>query len=132
MKVTFKSVEEPQEGVAVVVIFENNTYSLEAEELDKKMGGLIQRALKATDFKGKKGQSLSLMTPAGTSFDRLVILGLGDADECSERNVTESGSALAVELLKMMLQWKHILKKLCFFRKIKKKSKMKKNNKLII
>ena len=101
MKVTFKAVEEPQEGVAVVVVFENNTYSLAAEELDKKMGGLIQRALKATDFKGKKGQCLSLMTPAGTSFDRLVILGLGDADECSERNVTESGSALALELLKM-------------------------------
>ena len=65
MKVTFKSVEEPQEGVAVVVIFENNTYSLEAEELDKKMGGLIQRALKATDFKG-------LFLLDGVKFQKII------------------------------------------------------------
>jgi leucyl aminopeptidase len=113
MQVTFKSLDKsldkpleipqggPQEGVAVVALFEHNILTPGATLLDEKTEGFLQRALLASNFKGKKGQSLSLMAPVHTSFDRIVVLGLGAMDDCSERNVTESGSALAVELLKM-------------------------------
>jgi leucyl aminopeptidase len=101
MEVTFKSLETPQEGVAVVVLFEDKDLTPAAKVLDEKTEGFLHRALTASNFKGKKGQCLSLMAPHHTSFDRVIVLGLGPIDDCSEHSVTESGSALAVELLKM-------------------------------
>lgn len=101
MEVTFKSAEYSTEGVAVVGLFEDNNFTPAAQVLDKKTGGAITRALEASDFKGKKGQCLTLIAPCNTKFDRLILLGLGKLDECSEQSVTEAGSSLAVELLRM-------------------------------
>ena len=101
MEVTFKSGESPNEGVAVVCLFEDNQHTPASKELDKKTGGAITRALDVSDFKGKKGQKLSLIGPPGTKLDRLILLGLGSMDDCSEKVATECGSALTVELLQM-------------------------------
>ncbi len=101
MQVTFKSLEVPQEGTAVVVLFENGVLTPGATSLDEKTKGFLARALITSGFKGKKGQCLSVMAPCHTSFERIIVLGLGSLDDCNERVATESGSALAVELLKM-------------------------------
>lgn len=105
MQVTFespsKSTEIPEGSSIVALLFEGNTYTPAVKNLDTMMQGGIERAIKSSDFSGKKGQVLSLVAPAHMSVNRVVLLGLGEIDNCSAQIVTESGASLAVELLKM-------------------------------
>jgi leucyl aminopeptidase len=109
MQVTFKSSGIPENGTVVLAFFEGGAETPAVKALDKTMKGGIEKALKSSNFTGKKGETLSLIAPAHTSFDRVVLLGLGALDDCSTRVVTECGGALAVELLKLSCQTVTIL-----------------------
>lgn len=80
MQVTFKPLvpnfsEIPEGGVLVVPSFEKDSLDFFLEKLDEKARENIQHALKVSNFKGKKGQSLSLTAPQYTCFDRIIFFG---------------------------------------------------------
>lgn len=53
----------------------------EAAALDKALGGLISRLIKAGDFEGKAGQTALLYPEAPVRAKRLVLVGLGKREE---------------------------------------------------
>ncbi len=61
---------------------------------DKSTEGLINELISSDDFKGKKGETLTLHRPTGLSTDRLILIGLG-SDELSESSYIAAVTAAA-------------------------------------
>ncbi|UCH74304.1 MAG: leucyl aminopeptidase [Rhodospirillales bacterium] len=76
MKISFAEPALPDKGAVVVLVADGRKLSPAARELDKKTGGAVARAIKASRFEGKKGQFLELVAPAGTGLDRALLAGV--------------------------------------------------------
>ena len=76
MKITFTKPGLPATGVVVVSANvgagAGSKLSASAVKLDKKSGGALSRAIRASHFEGKSGQSLNVMAPAGTKLDEVM------------------------------------------------------------
>ncbi|RVU38484.1 leucyl aminopeptidase [Hwanghaeella grinnelliae] len=77
MKISFAEKASPKSGAVVVGVEEGKKLTPSAQELEKASGGALSRAMKASSFTGKKGQSLQIAAPANVAADRIVLVGLG-------------------------------------------------------
>ncbi|MGG7567992.1 leucyl aminopeptidase [Rhodovulum sp. DZ06] len=81
----------------VVVLAEGPaTLGAGAEAADAATGGALSRAIAAEDWKGKPGDALRLLAPAGLAADALILVGLGEAPE--EESARKAGGAVAAAL----------------------------------
>jgi len=76
MKIAFAEPALPDKGAVVVLVAAGRKLSPAAKELDRKSQGAVGRAIKASRFEGKKGQSLEIVAPAGTTLDRAILAGI--------------------------------------------------------
>ena len=83
MKISFAEPALPAKGAVVVLVEEGKKLSPAAKDLDKQTKGAVKRAIAASKFVGKKGQSLEIMAPAGGSLDRVLLAGTGKAQKRS-------------------------------------------------
>jgi len=77
MRLTFATPDLKRAGAFVVFATDGAKLSASAEKLDKASGGALSRALKNSKFKGKKGQTLSVLGPVGLKASRILLLGVG-------------------------------------------------------
>ncbi len=77
MKISFAEPALPAKGAVVVLVADGKKLSPAAKDLDKQTKGAVKRAIGASKFTGKKGQSLEIMAPAGGSLDRVLLAGTG-------------------------------------------------------
>jgi len=94
MKISFAQPGVPGTGIAVVSATSGGKLSASAEKLDKKTEGAIKRAIRASRFKGDKGQSLNIMAPAGTRLDRIMLVGLGKASDITDLDMQRLGGRI--------------------------------------
>jgi leucyl aminopeptidase len=94
MKISFAKPGLPATGIVVVTASAGGKLSTSAIKLDKKAGGALTRAIKASRFEGKKGQSLNVMAPAGTKLDRVMLVGLGKAADITDLEVQKLGGRI--------------------------------------
>ena len=94
MKISFAKPGLPGTGVVVVSANAGGKLSASAAKLDKKAGGALTRAIRASRFEGKKGQLLNVMAPAGTKLDRVMIVGLGKASEITDLEMQNLGGRI--------------------------------------
>ena len=94
MKISFAKPGLPTAGTVVVGVLAKSTLTKSAEALDRKTGGAIRRAIKASRFEGNKGQSLSLLAPVGTKLDRILLVGLGKTSEITETEMENLGGKI--------------------------------------
>jgi leucyl aminopeptidase len=102
MKIEFiasQSVTEAPEALAVLAM-EDGALSSAAQDLDNATGGAVRRAIAASRFKGKTGQTLDLLAPSGMKAGRALIVGAGAASELSADGA-ESFAAQAYQSLKL-------------------------------
>ena len=97
MKISFVKPALPAAGTVVVGVLAKGVLTKSAQALDGKTGGAIKRAIKASRFEGNKGQSLSLLAPAGTRLDRILLVGLGKPDEISVAEMENLGGRIYAE-----------------------------------
>ncbi len=97
MKVSFVKHGLPASGTVVVGVLAKSTLTKAAQALDRKTGGAIRRAIRASRFEGNKGQSLSLLAPAGTKLDRILLVGFGKPDEITETEMENLGGRIYAE-----------------------------------
>ncbi len=97
MKISFVKPGLPATGTVVVGVLAKGTLTKSAAALDRQTGGAIKRALKAGRFEGNKGQSLSLVAPAGTRLDRILLVGLGKPDEIAVTEMENLGGRIYAE-----------------------------------
>lgn len=94
MKISFAKPGLPATGIVVVTANAGGKLSASATKLDKKSGGVLTRAIKASRFEGKKAQSLNVMVPAGTKLDRVMIVGLGKAADITDLEMQKVGGRI--------------------------------------
>ena len=80
MQINFSKLEASDEGVLVVGVAENQDLAGLAQQLDKKAKGAISKALATMRFTGGKGQLVEVLSPAGSELDRLLVVGMGNAE----------------------------------------------------
>ena len=86
----------PKAGALALLVAEEAPLAGMGAALDAAMGGGLARALAAAEFKGRKGQSLTLWAPQ-EGITRLVVLGLGKGEGIK---ADEVGGALVPLLAK--------------------------------
>ena len=94
MKVTFSAPGLPGEGTVVVGVLEDRVLTPSARALNETLGGLLERAMGASRFQGKKDQILSLVAPGNGRLDRVVLLGLGKGAELNEVRMQAAGGKI--------------------------------------
>ena len=90
-KIAFISPRAKPTGTVVVLAGEGGALGPRALQLG--IADLVERAAKAADFKGKAKAKLDLIAPAGTGFDRLIVVGVGKAGDLKQRDWTDLGGA---------------------------------------
>jgi leucyl aminopeptidase len=96
LDIAFAKAALPKSGVLAIPLAEGAPLSGLAAALDETLEGALTRAMEAASFAGKKGQSASLLAPAG--FKRILLLGLGK--EPTPRQAEELGGAAQNALVK--------------------------------
>ncbi len=91
MIITFSSSAQPEAGPLVVGATGDGKLLPAARRVDRETGGALSRAIEASRFKGEKAQSLTLLAPAGIKASRVVVMGLGKAEEFNELAAQELG-----------------------------------------
>ncbi len=97
MKIAFAEPTRYASGNVAVMVAENRKLLPTAAALDKQTRGALKRAMNASRFTGKKGQSLSIMAPAGTRIDRITLIGVGKAGDLDELAAEAIGGSAVVD-----------------------------------
>ncbi len=77
----------------IVGVFERGAQPVATAAVDTAAKGLIGRLLKQGDFVGKAGSTLVVRHPEGIKAARLVLVGLGNADELTHKGWAQANRA---------------------------------------
>ncbi|HVP83525.1 MAG TPA: leucyl aminopeptidase [Rhizomicrobium sp.] len=83
MQLSFAAPAVETSGVWVVGALAGGGLTHAAQRADKAAGGVLTRALKTSRFKGKPNEILEVIAPDGLKATRLLLVGLGKAEEFS-------------------------------------------------
>jgi leucyl aminopeptidase len=81
MQLSFAAPRASTPGAWVVGALADGVLTQAALRADKAAGGVLSRALKASRFKGKPNEILEIIAPPGIEANRLLLVGLGKANE---------------------------------------------------
>ncbi len=95
MEISFDRLRSFGEGALAVGVLDGGKLTDPAASVDDATGGVVSRALAAGRFRGQTGHSLELLVPAGIKPTRVVLLGLGKAEDFT----TAAAERLAASLV---------------------------------
>jgi leucyl aminopeptidase len=99
MKISFTAATLPINGTAILPVAAGGKLGELGQKLNKKTGGALDRAMQAADFTGKSESSLTLLAPAKTRLERVILLGIGDPKELTAKQAQILGSSAAAAAL---------------------------------
>lgn len=100
VKISFIPPALPVQGAVALTVAAEGKLGSAGAKLDKKLGGVIRKAISASgSFTGKKGQLLTIVTPAKTRLTKLVLVGIGKPADAKDITFQHAGGAAAVALL---------------------------------
>ena len=95
LKTTFETSLSAKAKADVSVCFmTEGGMTASAKKLDKKCKGALARAIKAEDFKGKKGESVKISGVSGLSTAHVFVMGLGAAEKLTAEGFEKLGSQI--------------------------------------
>jgi len=99
MKIAFSKPALPTEGAVVATVADGGVFGPSAHRLDEASGGALSRAVAASRFEGKKGQTLTVLAPSGLDCSRVLLVGLGKPGEFDALAAEAFGGSTAAALL---------------------------------
>ena len=93
LEIAFTQDVMPKKGALVLFATEGEAPAL-LSEADAATGGAVTRAIAAAEWKGKAGQTATILAPAG-GLSRIVLVGLGKADLTAHAAEEAGGHAVA-------------------------------------
>lgn len=96
MQIIFNNDSITKAATLVIGIFDSGKLSAQATDVDGKLGGFIKKSIKAHNFSGKKGRTLTLVAPA--AWDRILLVGLGEKDKFSSLDAEKIGGSVVAQL----------------------------------
>ena len=100
-KISFSKSAAPKGGIAVILAGEGLALGAVGEEVASGLEGGLQRVADIAGYSGKKKTSLDLVAPAGLALDRLILVGLGKAEELTGDDWRALGGTVLAELQKV-------------------------------
>ena len=97
LDIAFAKPALPESGALVLPLAEEDMGGALIAEWDRLLGGHVTRGVAAAEFKGRKGQSATLLAPGG-GLSRLVLVGLGKR-EALDAAAAEAAGGNAVAAL---------------------------------
>jgi leucyl aminopeptidase len=91
-RIAFARAGKAPKGTLIAVAGEGLKFGRRARELG--LAKLVERAAKVADFSGKSMRTLDILAPGG-AFDRLVVIGTGNATEMKEQDWLRLGGVAA-------------------------------------
>ena len=102
MKIAFSEISVPATGTLIVGIKANGELTPTAKDVDERMSGALVRAVSASArFNGKKNTTLLINAPAGLDLARVLLIGLGKAEEIDKLQMQALGGRAVGNLNKM-------------------------------
>jgi len=98
MKITFSTPSEAKAGAIASGVLADGKLPADTASLDKRTGGALTRAIKASRFTGKKGELLEVLAPPAIANSRVVLYGLGDPKALSETDLEGIGGSLVAHV----------------------------------
>ncbi len=97
--ITFSKTSKKKAEALVLCVGAAKALAVGGETLDKETRSFAERALeKSPSFKGKAGQTLVSLLPAKASYDRLILLGVGEAEKFNAQEAEKAGGKLYAAL----------------------------------
>jgi len=98
MRVTFSPSDSQETGTLVLLVGPERSLGAAGQRTDTATGGMIQRAMQASRFTGKKDETLTILAPHDLPVSRVLLVGLGNAAEAPA--VQAAGGTLVATLNK--------------------------------
>lgn len=81
MKISFSKTAHFTEGAVVAGVNEGRVLTASGQRLDEQCVGQLTRAMAASRFTGKSGQTLMVPAPSGLDAQRVLLVGLGKPEK---------------------------------------------------
>jgi leucyl aminopeptidase len=101
MQITFSEKKLPKAGVLVIAVTDSLKFGPVGKDIDKKTGSALTKAIKTREFKGKKGEVLALIAPAGVDYEQIILLGLDKEKKLNNLVAEAAGGAIQSTLNKV-------------------------------
>ena len=88
-KISFTKVSVPTKGVAVLFVDDTLALGAQAKAVLGAGEGVLARAAAAGNFTGKARGVLDILAPAGLEVERLIVIGLGKAEDIAGLGETD-------------------------------------------
>lgn len=98
MQIAFSTPKLPRSGAIAVAVLEEKQLTPSAAKLDERTGGAVTKAISASRFKGKPGEILPILSPAGLAAKRVVLFGLGKGAEVDDLKMQSAGGHIVAHL----------------------------------
>ncbi|MCG5241117.1 leucyl aminopeptidase [Azospirillum doebereinerae] len=98
MKFSFAKPSLPSSGIVAVTVAAERGLGALGQSLDQKTGGALTRAMAAARYNGKKDETLTLLAPAGVELERILLVGVGKAEEITDLALQSAGGTLFAAL----------------------------------
>lgn len=98
MDIRFLSAASEQADAIVVGVYKGLEFSPAAQQLDLGLDGSLRKVAENSYFKGNLGQTLFINGPSNISAKRVLLLGLGGADDLDEKGLNVLGGKITSEL----------------------------------
>src|ERR1700753_2845295 len=98
MQLSFAAPSLGATGALVVGGQADGIFSPVATDVDKAAGGALKRAVSVSKFKGKPGQVLEVLAPSGLKASRVLLVGLGKAEDFTAGAAERLGAGIVGRL----------------------------------
>ncbi len=99
LNITFLKIANETSDSAVFLINKGSDFTPMAQEFDEYLGGLLSHSIASSSkFSGKNGETLIIPLPAGKSFKRVILLGIGAPEDYSAARAENAGGKLVPAL----------------------------------
>ncbi|MGI9450466.1 MAG: leucyl aminopeptidase [Geminicoccaceae bacterium] len=97
----------PNQGTLVLFGSQDGQFGTVADDLDKKSGGALKRAVDLAGDKFKRG-SVDLVCPAGLEYDRCLVFAIDAPSDCQAFDLESLGGRIAVKLGSLGVKAAHV------------------------
>ena len=98
LKIAFATAAIPSQNALLLTVADQKKLGEFGAKLDRKLNGILKRAMEAAHFTGAPSQTLTIMAPAKTRLSRLVLVGIGDPAKADAATFTHVGGGAAAAL----------------------------------
>jgi leucyl aminopeptidase len=83
-KISFSPLSIPGNNALLLTVADKAQLGEEGAKIDRKLGGVLKRAMVEHRFTGAKEQTLTILTPSKTRLSRIVLVGVGDVSKATD------------------------------------------------